>query len=150
VRVLDLGGGYGEFSAQVLELLPRARVCLADHSVPILDRAKQRLVGFGDRVEFRVCDLRDPAWTTQVGGLFDAVVSSLTIHNLGDPVAIRGAPPATTSAPITMSTTTSCTPTSSCRRWRTTCAGYGRRASSRWTVCGSSSPRVFLCGFRSS
>ncbi|MGH3529823.1 MAG: class I SAM-dependent methyltransferase, partial [Pseudonocardiaceae bacterium] len=91
VRVLDLGSGYGEFSAQVLGLFPRASVCLADYSVPMLERAKQRLVGFGDRVEFRVCDLRDPAWTTQVGGVFDAVVSSLTIHNLGEPVAIRRA-----------------------------------------------------------
>jgi tRNA (cmo5U34)-methyltransferase len=91
VRVLDLGGGYGEFSWQVLESFPQARVSLADYSVPMVERAQQRLATFGDRVDYYVCDLRDPAWTTQVGGLFDAVVSALTIHNLGEPAAIRRA-----------------------------------------------------------
>jgi tRNA (cmo5U34)-methyltransferase len=40
-------------------------------------------------VQYRVCDLRDPAWPGQVGGPFDAVVSALAIHNLGEPAAIR-------------------------------------------------------------
>lgn len=77
VRVLDLGGGYGEFSAQVLDLFPRASVCLADYSVPMLERAKQRLVRSGDRVEFRLCDLRDPVWTTQVDARFASATSAL-------------------------------------------------------------------------
>lgn len=89
IRVLDLGGGYGEFSAQVLDLFHQARVCLQDYSVPMIQRAKQRLAPFGDRVEYQVCDLRDPDWPAQVGGPFDAVVSSLAIHNLGEPAAIR-------------------------------------------------------------
>jgi hypothetical protein len=38
---------------------------------------------------YRVCDLRDPAWPGQVGSPFDAVVSALAIHNLGEPAAIR-------------------------------------------------------------
>jgi ubiquinone/menaquinone biosynthesis C-methylase UbiE len=61
VRVLDLGGGYGEFSTQVLDLFSQARVCLADYSVPMIERAQQRLAPFGDRMAYRVCDLRDPA-----------------------------------------------------------------------------------------
>jgi SAM-dependent methyltransferase len=89
VRVLDLGGGYGEFSAQVLDLFSQARVCLADYSAPMIERAQQRLASFGDRVQYRVCDLRDPAWPALVGGPFDAVVSTLAIHNLGEPAAIR-------------------------------------------------------------
>lgn len=91
MRVLDLGGGYGEFSSPVLDLFPRARVCLADYSAPMVERAKRRFAAFGDRVEYRVCDLRDPAWPAQVGGPFDAVVSALTLHNLGEPAAIRRA-----------------------------------------------------------
>ena len=91
VRVLDLGGGYGEFSEPVLDLFPQARVCLADYSVPMLERARWRLAEFGDRVEYRVCDLRDPAWPTQLAGLVDAVVSALVIHHLGKPLAIRQA-----------------------------------------------------------
>lgn len=88
IWVLDLGGGYGEFSAQVLDLFPQARVCLQDYSVPMIERAQQRLAQFGDRVEYRVCDLWDPDWPAQVGGPFDAVVSALAIHNLGEPAAI--------------------------------------------------------------
>jgi tRNA (cmo5U34)-methyltransferase len=87
--VLDLGGGYGEFSAQVLDLFSQARVCLADYSAPMIERAQQRLASFGDRVQYRVCDLRDPAWPTVVGGPFDAVVSALAIHNVGERAAIR-------------------------------------------------------------
>jgi hypothetical protein len=49
------------------------------------------LAQFGDRVEYRVCDLRDSDWPAQVGGSFDAVVSALAIHNLGEPAAIRKA-----------------------------------------------------------
>ncbi len=91
IWVLDVGGGYGQFSAEVLATFPRARVCLQDYSVPMVERARQRLAQFGDRVEYRVCDLRDSDWPAQVGGSFDAVVSALAIHNLGEPAAIRKA-----------------------------------------------------------
>lgn len=91
LRVLDLGGGYGELSEPVLDLFPRARVRLVDYSVPMVERARWRLAEFGDRVEYRVCDLRDPAWPTQVAGLVDVVVSALVIHRLGKPSVIRQA-----------------------------------------------------------
>ncbi|WP_269859155.1 class I SAM-dependent methyltransferase [Streptomyces sp. RPT161] len=88
-RVLDLGGGYGEFSRQVLAEFPEAGVCLQDYSAPMLDRARSVLAEFGPRVVYRRCDLRDSTWIEQVEGPFDAVVSSLTTHNLGDPDAVR-------------------------------------------------------------
>jgi ubiquinone/menaquinone biosynthesis C-methylase UbiE len=50
----------------VLDLFPQARVCLQDYSVPMVERAKQRLAQFGDRVEYQVCDLWDPKWPAQV------------------------------------------------------------------------------------
>jgi tRNA (cmo5U34)-methyltransferase len=40
-------------------------------------------------VVYRHCDLRDPSWVKEVEGPFDAVVSSLAVHNLGDPAAVR-------------------------------------------------------------
>lgn len=48
------------------------------------ERARQRLAQFGDRVEYRVCDLRDPDWPAQVGGPFDAVIS------IPQPIAAHG------------------------------------------------------------
>jgi tRNA (cmo5U34)-methyltransferase len=88
VRVLDVGGGYGMVTSAVLEARPRASVVLLDYSEAMLAEAKARLEGYRDRVEFRCSDLTDPAWTHDLGGPFDAVVSALAIHNLSDPEVI--------------------------------------------------------------
>ena len=82
IAVLDVGGGYGVVSEEVLGLFPRARVTLQDYSRPMLDAARQRLAQYRDRVGYAVADLRDPAWTDAVGGPFDLAVSAIAIHNL--------------------------------------------------------------------
>ena len=82
IAVLDVGGGYGVVSEEVLGLFPRARVTLQDYSRPMLDAARRRLAQFRDRVGYAVADLRDPAWTEAVGGPFDLAVSAIAIHNL--------------------------------------------------------------------
>ncbi len=89
VRILDVGGGYGMFTGELLDEWPDAVVVLHDFSIPMTDEARTRLATFGDRVTFHNGDLRDPAWTTGVGGPFDAVVSSIAIHNVRDPAIIR-------------------------------------------------------------
>ena len=82
IAVLDVGGGYGVVSEEVLGLFPRARVTLQDYSRPMLDAARQRLARHHDRVGYALADLRDPAWTDAVGGPFDLAVSAIAIHNL--------------------------------------------------------------------
>jgi ubiquinone/menaquinone biosynthesis C-methylase UbiE len=82
IAVLDVGGGYGVVSEEVLELFPRARVTLQDYSRPMLDAAQRRLAGCRDRVGYVLADLRDMAWTQAVGGPFDLAVSAIAIHNL--------------------------------------------------------------------
>jgi ubiquinone/menaquinone biosynthesis C-methylase UbiE len=82
IAVLDVGGGYGVVSEEVLGLFPRARVTLQDYSRPMLDAARQRLARHRDRVGYAVADLRDPAWIDAVGGPFDLAVSAIAIHNL--------------------------------------------------------------------
>ena len=82
IAVLDVGGGYGVVSEEVLGLFPRARVTLQDYSRPMLEAARRRLVQHADRVRFAVGDLTDPAWTETVGGPFDLAVSAIAIHNL--------------------------------------------------------------------
>lgn len=89
IRVLDIGGGYGEFTAQVLEEFPHSTVVLQDYSSPMIDAARQRLVGFAGRVEYRLSDLSHGGWSADLGGPFDAAVSSIAIHNLRDPALIR-------------------------------------------------------------
>ena len=89
VRVLDIGGGYGMLTREVLEELPNSRVVLHDFSQPMIDQARERLGGLLERVEFAQADLRDPAWVDAVDGPFDAVVSAIAIHNVRDPERIR-------------------------------------------------------------
>ena len=84
IKVLDVGGGYGVVTEEVLSTFPCAIVTLQDYSAPMLDQARQRLAAHAARVKYSLADLRDPAWTTAVGGLFDLAVSAIAIHNLRD------------------------------------------------------------------
>jgi ubiquinone/menaquinone biosynthesis C-methylase UbiE len=84
IAVLDVGGGYGVVTEEVLGLFPHARVTLQDYSQPMLDAARRRLARYGDRVRYAVGDLTDPAWTEAIGGPFDFAVSAIAIHNLRD------------------------------------------------------------------
>lgn len=88
VAVLDVGGGYGLVTEEVLRAFPRARVTLQDYSEPMLTEARRRLAGHGDQVRTVLTDLLDPAWTQAVGGPFDLAVSAIAIHNLRDVGAI--------------------------------------------------------------
>jgi tRNA (cmo5U34)-methyltransferase len=89
VRVLDVGGGYGMLSREVLEVLPRSTVVLQDLSEAMLEQARGRLAEYAPRVSFVQADLRDAGWVNAVGGPFEAVVSSIAIHNVRDPDVIR-------------------------------------------------------------
>jgi ubiquinone/menaquinone biosynthesis C-methylase UbiE len=82
--VLDVGGGYGVVSEEVLFAFPRARVTLQDYSEPMLEAASRRLGADGDRISFVLADLTDPGWSSRVGGPFDLAVSAIVIHNLRD------------------------------------------------------------------
>jgi SAM-dependent methyltransferase len=84
ITVLDVGGGYGVVTEEVLSVFPCAVVTLQDYSQPMLDQARYRLAADSGRVKYAVGDLRDPAWTTGLGGPFDLAVSAIAIHNLRD------------------------------------------------------------------
>jgi SAM-dependent methyltransferase len=82
--VLDVGGGYGVVSEELLAAFPRARVMLQDYSEPMLAVARQRLAAHSGRTAFVLADLTDPGWVGAVGGPFDLAVSAIVIHNLRD------------------------------------------------------------------
>ncbi len=84
ISVLDVGGGYGVVTEEVLRAFPHARVVLQDYSQPMLAEAQRRLARYGDQVGYVASDLRDPAWTESAGGPFDLAVSAIAIHNLRD------------------------------------------------------------------
>jgi len=84
ISVLDVGGGYGVVTEEVLRGFAQARVTLQDYSQPMLDEALQRLAEYKEQVVYIQCDLRDPGWNGRVGGPFDLAVSAIAVHNLGD------------------------------------------------------------------
>jgi SAM-dependent methyltransferase len=88
IAVLDVGGGYGVVTEEVLATFPQARVTLQDYSEPMLAAARERLARHRERLRFVHADLRDPSWTDAVGGAFDLAVSAIAIHNLRDLQAI--------------------------------------------------------------
>ena len=90
ISVLDVGGGYGVVTEEVLRAFPQARVTLQDYSQPMLDEAQQRLSPFAAQVGYVWCDLRDPSWTEHIGGPFDLAASAIAIHNLGELAAMAG------------------------------------------------------------
>jgi 2-polyprenyl-3-methyl-5-hydroxy-6-metoxy-1,4-benzoquinol methylase len=86
--VLDVGGGFGVVTEELLRVFPRAQVTLQDFSEPMLGHARSRLSRYGAQVKYILADLRDPLWADRVGGPFDLIVSGWAIHNLADPTAI--------------------------------------------------------------
>jgi ubiquinone/menaquinone biosynthesis C-methylase UbiE len=84
ISVLDIGGGYGVVTEEILRAFPQAQVTLQDYSLPMLDEARQRLAGHKEQVRYIQCDLREPLWTERVGGPFDLAVSAIAVHNLGE------------------------------------------------------------------
>jgi tRNA (cmo5U34)-methyltransferase len=82
LRVLDVGGGYGALSYEVLHARPQASVVLHDYSTAMIAKASERLARFADRVSYATADMADPGWAGDLGGPFDAVVSALAIHNI--------------------------------------------------------------------
>jgi tRNA (cmo5U34)-methyltransferase len=86
-KVLDVGGGWGPLTEEVLACWPSASVDLLDFSPRMLALADERFIS-DPRVRCVQRDLSDPRWPAGLDRPYDAVVSSLAVHNLLDPVEI--------------------------------------------------------------
>ena len=80
-RVLDAGCGTGRVTEQLADRLPRGRVVALDGSASMVEAARRRLAGFGDRIEYVVADLGEPL---PIEGSVDAVLSTATYHWVPD------------------------------------------------------------------
>ena len=80
VRVLDLGAGTGLLSEVVADRFPNASLTLVDFSDKMLDVARQRLAGRGDRFRFVAADYLEEPFPEHC----DLVVSALSVHHLED------------------------------------------------------------------
>lgn len=78
--VVDVASGPGAFLATFLERFPAARGIWLDVSEAMLEEARTRLAGFGDRVEFVLGDLADLSATGVPDGA-DAWITSRALHH---------------------------------------------------------------------
>ena len=88
-RYLNLGAGDGWLDEMILTRFNGAQATLLDGSEVMVQRARERLAPFGDRVTVAQGDLSGPEWRDAVRPPYDAVVSSIAIHNLFDANKIR-------------------------------------------------------------
>src|SRR6266545_2113409 len=51
-RVADLGSGHGPYLELLLDAFPQAAGTWVDSSAAMLEQARARLAGFGDRIEY--------------------------------------------------------------------------------------------------
>lgn len=80
-KILDVGCGYGDVTAEILELRPQASICMVDFSDEMIKLTEER---FGDnpRVEVLKYDLNEGIPEILAEGTFDAVVSAYTLHHV--------------------------------------------------------------------
>jgi len=89
-KVADVGCGAGAAAQAVLEAFPNSQAVCVDGSEAMLNRARQELGSFGDRVSYLKGDFTDEHWLDPLKGTgVRAVVSSKAIHNLFDVPAVR-------------------------------------------------------------
>jgi trans-aconitate 2-methyltransferase len=80
-RVLDAGCGSGRVTELLAARLPRGRVVALDGSPSMIEAARDRLSGFGDRIEYVVAVLGRPL---PIDGTVDAILSTATFHWVPD------------------------------------------------------------------
>jgi tRNA (cmo5U34)-methyltransferase len=80
-RIMDIGCGYGDVTAELLKMSPLASVFMVDFSEEMLRLAEER---FGDKKEVKVFkyDLNDGMPDELMSGKFDAVVSCYSLHHV--------------------------------------------------------------------
>ncbi len=89
IHILDLGAGYGALAQFLLSYFSRATAVCQDGSAEMAKLGCRRMKPFKGRFNYVLCDFSKPGWTRKIKGPFDAIVSSIAIHNVRSPEIIR-------------------------------------------------------------
>jgi ubiquinone/menaquinone biosynthesis C-methylase UbiE len=82
IKILDLGAGYGGLTQLLLRHFPNATAVCQDGSEEMAKLGHERMKDFAGRFSYVVCDFSQPGWSLKLKGQFEAVVSSIAIHNV--------------------------------------------------------------------
>ena len=80
-RILDIGCGYGDVTAEVLRYVPQASVCMVDFSEEMVQRSAERFQRNKDILILRY-DLNEGLPDQLQPQEFDAVVSCFALHHV--------------------------------------------------------------------
>jgi ubiquinone/menaquinone biosynthesis C-methylase UbiE len=89
IRILDLGAGYGALTQFLLGRFPKASAVCQDGSKEMAKLGYERLKDVAGRYEYIFCDFSQKGWSKSIPGQFEAVVSSIAIHNVRLPEIVR-------------------------------------------------------------
>lgn len=82
ITILDLGSGPGALCKFLLGYFTNAKGVCHDGSDAMIKLGQRRLADFKDRVGHVQADFSHRGWSEKIGGSFEAVVSSIAIHNV--------------------------------------------------------------------
>jgi ubiquinone/menaquinone biosynthesis C-methylase UbiE len=89
IKILDLGSGYGALAQFLLSYFPNATALCQDGSSEMTKLGRERMKSLNKRVKYVLCDFSKPGWSRKIEGPFEAVVSSIAIHNVRSPDIIQ-------------------------------------------------------------
>ncbi len=81
---LELGAGAGGATRVLLDTYTAATAVLADFSPQMMAEGERELADYAGRFSYVVFDMATSDWPVELGGPFDAAVTSLCIHHLTD------------------------------------------------------------------
>jgi tRNA (cmo5U34)-methyltransferase len=80
--ILDVGAGYGALTQFLLNHFSNATAVCQDGSGEMAKLGRQRMKQLRGRFKFVICDFSKRGWSRKIKGPFEAVVSSIAIHNV--------------------------------------------------------------------
>jgi ubiquinone/menaquinone biosynthesis C-methylase UbiE len=89
IRILDVGAGYGALAQFLLKHFPNATAVCQDGSEEMTKLGLERMGNLNGRFSYVFSDFRKPGWSRAIKGPFEAVVSSIAIHNVREAGIIR-------------------------------------------------------------
>jgi len=89
IRILDLGAGYGALAQSLLSYFSNATAVCQDGSSEMAKLGRERMKSLKGRVKYVLGDFSKPGWSRKIEGPFEAVVSSIAIHNVRSHDVIR-------------------------------------------------------------
>ncbi len=81
LQILELGIGWGDLSRELLDFFPKAGLVGLDGSFVMLERARENLAPWNDRVQVHCADLTDKHALEGLE-MFDGILTVSTLHHL--------------------------------------------------------------------